>query len=140
MSNVVPFNFGDISVRVVMQGGDPWWVAADVAQALEYPAASQMTRNLDDEEKGMHILHTLGGDQQMQVINESGLYSAILKSRKASARQFKKWVTGEVLPSIRKTGTFGAPAVNLADASSLRGLLLGYTEQANAARDLHSKV
>jgi anti-repressor protein len=112
-----------------MQDGEPWWVANDVAQALEYRGAETMTRNLDDEEKGAHILCTLGGDQKVTIINESGLYSAVLKSRKESAKRFKKWVTGEVLPSIRKTGTFGAPAVNLADASSLRGLLLGYTEQ-----------
>ncbi|BFT64672.1 BRO family protein [Pseudomonas moorei] len=131
MSNVVPFNFGDISVRVVMQGGDPWWVSSDVAQALEYSLPSAMTRHLDDEEKGMSTIHTLGGDQKMQVINESGLYSAIFKSRKESARRFKKWVTGEVLPTIRKTGSFGSvpTPVNLSDASALRGLLLGYTEQ-----------
>jgi len=83
-----------------------------------------MTRNLDDEEKGTHILCTLGGDQKVTIINESGLYSAVLKSRKPSAKRFKKWVTGEVLPSIRKTGTFGAPGVNLSDAPALRSLLL----------------
>jgi prophage antirepressor-like protein len=114
-----------------MQDGEPWWVASDVAQALEYRDASNMVRNLDEEDKGTHNLSTIRGDTPFQVINESGLYSAILKSRKQSAKRFKKWVTGEVLPTIRKTGNFGSvPApVNLSDASALRGLLLGYTEQ-----------
>jgi prophage antirepressor-like protein len=107
-----------------MQGGEPWWVAADVAQALEYSEAAAVTRHLDADEKGLSIVQTLGGDQNLQIINESGLYSAVLKSRKPSAKRFKKWVTGEVLPSIRKTGTFGAPGVNLSDASSFRSLLL----------------
>lgn len=135
MSNVVPFNFGDISVRVVMQGGEPWWVANDVAQALEYRMASDMTRHLDDEEADTHNLRIrsesgVEQERSFKIINESGLYSAILKSRKPSAKRFKKWVTGEVLPTIRKTGSFGSVApVNLSDASALRGLLLGYTEQ-----------
>jgi anti-repressor protein len=123
-----------------MQDGEPWWVASDVCGALEIGNSRMALSRLDDDEKGVTTADTLGGKQELSVVNESGLYSLILKSRKQSAKRFKKWVTGEVLPSIRKTGTFGAPAVNLADASSLRGLLLGYTEQANAARDLYSKV
>lgn len=133
MSNVVPFNFGDVAVRVVMQGGEPWWVASDVAQALEYRDSFNMVRHLDDEEKGTRIVSTLGGDQQVQVINESGLYSAILKSRKQSAKRFKKWVTGEVLPTIRKTGSFGtAPqfAVPTSFAAALR--LAGELEEQRA--------
>ena len=137
MSNVVPFSFEDISVRVVMQSGEPWWVAGDVAKALEYRDAEKMTRNLDDDEKAAtQIVGISSGNgveqaREVAIVNESGLYSAVLKSRKPSAKRFKKWVTGEVLPTIRKTGGYGsAPApVNLSDASALRGLLLGYTEQ-----------
>ncbi len=84
----------------------PWFVAADVSCALEYRIAGDMTRNLDDDEKGTQIVRTPGGDQEMLVINESGLYSAILRSRKAEAKRFKKWITAEVLPAIRRTGQY----------------------------------
>ncbi|WP_244160667.1 BRO-N domain-containing protein [Phytopseudomonas punonensis] len=84
----------------------PWFVAADVAASLDYGVPSAMTRHLDDDEKGVSTVHTLGGAQEMLVINESGLYSAILRSRKAEAKRFKKWVTAEVLPAIRKHGRY----------------------------------
>ncbi|WP_195197890.1 BRO family protein, partial [Acinetobacter baumannii] len=79
------------------------------ASALDYRMASDMTRFLDDDEKGTHNLRTPSGSQDLTIINESGLYSAILKSRKPEAKKFKKWVTSEVLPSIRKTGKYEAP-------------------------------
>jgi hypothetical protein len=71
--------------------------------------ASDMTRSLDDDEKGTQIVRTPSGDQEMLVINESGLYSAILRSRKPDAKRFKRWITHEVIPSIRKTGTYAMP-------------------------------
>jgi hypothetical protein len=89
--------------------GEPWFVAADIAQSLEYRMASDMTRSLDDDEKGTQIVRTPSGDQEMLVINESGLYSAILRSRKPDAKRFKRWITHEVIPSIRKTGTYAMP-------------------------------
>jgi prophage antirepressor-like protein len=108
--NVQTFRFTDtLILRGFLRDGEPWFVAGDVAGALDYSEAKDMTRNLDDDEKGRQIVPTLGGDQEMTVINESGLYSAILKSRKPEAKAFKKWVTSEVLPSIRKTGSYTAP-------------------------------
>lgn len=104
--NVIPFNFGKQQVRTLLLDGLPWFVANDVSAALQYSEASAMTRHLDDDEKGLSIVQTLGGDQEMLVINESGLYSAILRSRKAEAKTFKKWVTAEVLPAIRKHGCY----------------------------------
>ncbi|WP_339665271.1 BRO family protein [uncultured Pseudomonas sp.] len=109
MSQPIEFAFDDKPVRVVLVDGEPWWIAADLAQALEYRIAGDMTRNLDDDEKGTQIVRTLGGVQDMLIINESGLYSAILRSRKASAKRFKKWVTAEVLPSIRRYGSYVMP-------------------------------
>lgn len=109
MSLPIEFSFDGTAVRVVLMNGEPWWVASDLSTALEYGVASAMTRHLDDDEKGVSIVHTLGGDQEMLVINESGLYSAILRSRKQSAKRFKKWVTAEVLPSIRKHGAYMMP-------------------------------
>lgn len=109
MSNIIPFSFEGCSIRLVDLEGSPWFVAADIAAALDYRMASDMTRMLDDDEKATQTVRTVGGDQELTVINESGLYSAILKSRKPEAAKFKKWVTAEVLPSIRKTGSYTAP-------------------------------
>lgn len=105
-TNIIPFNFGKQQVRTLLIDDQPWFVANDVSAALQYSEASAMTRHLDDDEKGLSIVQTLGGDQEMLVINESGLYSAILRSRKAEAKRFKKWVTAEVLPAIRKHGRY----------------------------------
>ncbi|MCZ0926480.1 Bro-N domain-containing protein [Halomonas janggokensis] len=107
---LLPFRFDSLQVRVIDREGEAWFVASDVAAALEYREAKDMTRNLDDDEKGRQIVPTPGGNQDVIVINESGLYSAVLRSRKAEAKRFKRWVTHDVLPSIRKTGGYQLPA------------------------------
>ncbi|MDR0702901.1 MAG: Bro-N domain-containing protein [Azoarcus sp.] len=99
------FNFEGHQVRTVVRDGKPWFVAADVADILEYRDAANMTRQLDDDEKGTQIMSTLGGDQKMSTITESGLYNAVLKSQKPQAKIFRKWITGEVIPSIHRTGS-----------------------------------
>ena len=104
--NIIPFKFDSKEIRVVEINNEPWFVATDIASILEYRDAHDMTRILDDDEKGTQIVRTLGGEQSVSVINESGLYSAILRSRKPEAKIFKKWVTSEVLPSIRKNGGY----------------------------------
>lgn len=104
-----PFDFNGQAVRVIDIDGEPWFVAADVAVILGYREAYDLTRGLDEDEKGPQIVRTPGGDQSMTCISESGLYSAILRSRVEGAKAFKKWVTGTVLPAIRKTGSYGAP-------------------------------
>jgi len=119
-ANVIPFDFGNRQVRAMLIDDQPWFVAADVSDALEYRDAANMARNLDGDEKGTQIVSTLGGDQEMLLINESGLYSAILRSRKAEAKRFKKWVTAEVLPAIRKHGRYE-------DAGDRMSTLLGQT-------------
>ena len=105
-AQVIPFDFESNEVRTLLIDDQPWFVAADVAAALNYRMASDMTGNLDDDEKGTQNVRTPYGDQEMNVINESGLYSAILRSRKPEAKRFKKWVTSEVLPAIRKHGRY----------------------------------
>ncbi|MFQ6346049.1 BRO family protein [Pseudomonas sp. R11F] len=132
VSNVIPFNFGKQQVRTLLIDDQPWFVANDVSAALQYSEASAMTRHLDDDEKGLSIVQTLGGDQEMLVINESGLYSAILRSRKAEAKRFKKWVTAEVLPAIRKQGSYQDSSnkmkalmddlVDMTETNALKGL------------------
>ena len=121
MSDIIqPFDFHGHGVRVITaEDGEPRWVAADVAGVLGYSATAAMTRSLDDDEKGVQILHTPGGDQEMTVVTESGLYAAIIKSRVPAAAEFRRWVTREVLPSIRKTGSYGAPVVDAASLSRM---------------------
>lgn len=105
-TNLTTFNFNENQVRTLLINDEPWFVASDVAQALDYRTAYDLIRILDEFEKGTHIVRTLGGEQDMSVINESGLFSAILRSRKPEAKAFKKWVTSEVLPMLRKTGSY----------------------------------
>lgn len=93
----------------VNEDGSPWFVAVDVCRALEIRDTSNAVARLDDDEKGTQIIRTLGGEQEFLVINESGLYSLILTSRKPEAKAFKRWVTHEVLPAIARQGYYVAP-------------------------------
>ena len=111
MQNLISYTFKSTQIRTTVIEGEPWFVATDVAQALEYRAANDAIRTLDDDEKGTHILRTLGGNQELTIINESGLYSLILRSRKPEAKAFKKFVTAEVLPAIRRQGYYAAPSL-----------------------------
>lgn len=107
--NVVPFRFEDYEVRTITRDGEPWFVARDVCDILELENITWALDSLDDDERGLEILKTSGGNQSMKVISESGLYNLIFKSRKKEARRFRKWVTSEVLPTIRKTGSYSLP-------------------------------
>lgn len=108
------FNFGDSAVRTLDRDGEIWFVAADVCAAIGHTNPSVVVRRLDDDEKGVSILRTLGADPnkslgvELNIINESGLYKLILRSNKPEAKKFTKWVTAEVLPAIRKTGRYEA--------------------------------
>ena len=107
MADITPFNFGAHAVRVITRNNQPWFVANDVCQALGYTNPRKaVADHLDDDEKGVTSSDTLGGKQQLTIISESGLYALILRSRKPEARKFAKWVTSEVLPTIRKTGSY----------------------------------
>ena len=108
--NLTTFNFNQLSVRTVTdEQGNPWFVAADVCAVLEIRNNRDAISRLDDDEKDVVSTDTLGGKQEVTIVNESGLYSLIMKSRKPEAKAFKKWVTAEVLPSIRKTGSYSVP-------------------------------
>jgi prophage antirepressor-like protein len=95
------------SFRTMMIDGEPWFVLSDVCRALDISNTGNAAARLDDDEKGIRTVDTPSGPQRMVIINESALYSLILTSRKEGAKRFKKWVTSEVLPSIRKTGGYG---------------------------------
>ena len=115
MSNLSVFNFNKNEVRtIVNDDGEIWFVASDVATVLGYRNAPDMVRNLDNDEVSTTqiVRSSSGGNPNITIINESGLYSATLKSRKPEAKQFKKWVTSDVLPSIRKNGGYIAGQEN----------------------------
>ena len=100
--------------------GEPWFVAADVCRALELERTNRALSRLDDDEKGTHSVSTPGGRQMMSIVSESGLYALVLSSRKPEAKALKRWITHEVIPSIRKTGGYIAGQETIIPTSSLR--------------------
>lgn len=100
------FNYGGNEVRTIVKGEEVWFVAKDVCDVLEISNSRDALNRLDNDEKAMSVLPTQFGNKEMNLVNESGLYSLILTSRKSEAKQFKRWVTHEVLPTIRKHGAY----------------------------------
>lgn len=99
-------------VRTLMRDGEPWAVGKDVAEALGYKNPQEAVRmHVDPEDKGVSKTLTPRGEQDITIINESGLYSLILSSKLPKAKEFKRWITSEVLPALRKTGHYGTPKV-----------------------------
>lgn len=106
-NNIVAFKYEEQQVRTIEKNGEPWFVGKDVAEILGYSDTAQAVRkHIDNEDKGVVEMTTPGGKQPVTIINESGLYSLILSSKLPTAKEFKHWVTSEVLPSIRKTGEY----------------------------------
>lgn len=128
-NNVLDFQFEGHDVRAIAINGEPWFVGKDVAEALGYgkgkSITNAVTNHVDDEDKGVTKIMTPGGRQKMVIINESGLYSLILSSKLDSAKKFKKWITSEVLPSIRKNGGYIYGQENMSEDELLsRALIL----------------
>lgn len=129
MNEMIPFTYEDTPVRVLTINEAPWWVAADVATPLALANIRSSLALLDDDEKGVHTVDTPSGAQQMVIISEAGLYSLILRSRKPEAKAFKRWVTHEVLPAIRKTGNYSTqPAPQLTGKELLAAAVLEAAE------------
>ena len=107
MSTVIPFQFNTASeIRTVLINDDVWFIASDIARVLDFRDAEKLTRMLDDDEADTHIVGTRSENgieqkREVTIINESGLYHALIKSRKPEAKPFRKWVTGEVLPTTK---------------------------------------
>jgi len=132
--SLIPYNFDGQPVRTITRDGEPWFVLADVCRVLEISNPSQAATRLDDDEKYTLTQNEgIAGPQvqSLTVISEPGLYRLLMRSDKPQAKPFQKWVNAEVLPSIRKTGRYGAadPMVALSDPATMRALLLGYTEK-----------
>lgn len=107
MNEVQLFNFENHEVRSLLLNNEPWFVGKDVAEVLGYERADNAIRNhIDKEDKLMHQISASGQNRNMTIINESGLYGLVLSSKLPSAKKFKRWVTSEVLPALRKTGQY----------------------------------
>ena len=125
MSNVVPFTYQSNEIRTFKRrDGSIWFIAKDVCNVLSIVWKGSGTLGpLDDDEKGTHSVRTPGGKQLLSTINESGLYTLILRSNKPDARPFRRWVTGEVLPAIRKTGQYVQPGLTSAQQRKIQKLV-----------------
>ncbi len=107
MSNIIPFNYESQRIRLIQdEQGEPWWIAKDVCDILELTNVAMSVKGLDDDEKGVSKVYTPGGEQELLTVNEPGLYTLIIRSNKPDAKKFKRWITHEVLPSIRKNGRY----------------------------------
>ncbi|ETJ00877.1 MAG: Phage antirepressor protein [Actinomyces urogenitalis DORA_12] len=110
MSEVIPFDYEGTNFRALQDSaGEPWFVANDVCEALGLSNPRSSLALLDEDEKGVHSMDTPGGTQNLAIVSEAGLYSLILRSRKPEAKAFKRWVTHEVLPAIRRHGVYATP-------------------------------
>jgi len=143
MNDIQIFNSDFGQVRTITRNGEPWFVAADVCAALEIVNSRDAMTRLDSDEKGVVSTDTLGGKQEVSIVNESGLYALVLGSRKPEAKAFKRWITHEVIPTIRKTGGYVAndelfvktylPNADEATAALFRSTL-------EAVRNLNAKI
>lgn len=107
MQNLQKFNYKNKNVRLIKKDGEPWWILKDVCSILDISHIKDTARRLDPDEVGQtEVIDRMGRKQKMWCVNESGLYNVILRSDKPEAKPFRKWVTSEVLPTIRKTGGY----------------------------------
>ena len=139
MNNLQIFSneeFGQIRTMVI--DGEPWFVGKDVAEALGYERPTDTVRKrVDDEDRGISKMETPSGKQEMTIINESGIYTLVLGSKLESAKRFKRWVTSEVLPTIRKTGGYSKP---MTGAEQIRLLAKGATELYEQVDKVETKI
>ena len=112
MNELTIFNFENQQVRTIIQDSEPWFVAKDVCDVLGHTNSRVATERLDEDEKGVSKVYTPGGGQEMTIINESGLYALVLTSNIPKAKAFKRWITHEVIPQIRKSGVYVSPQVD----------------------------
>jgi prophage antirepressor-like protein len=146
MNAITPFQFDTTPVRAIERDGQAWFIAADVCTALGIANYRDAISRLDVDERASVQVDTPGGAQSVAAINEAGLYTLTLRSRDAMtpgapAHRFRKWVTGEVLPALRKSGAYGGgAAAALNDPAALRGLLLGYSERVLELEDRNTAL
>lgn len=129
MNDLQIFIYSGAQLRTIQQPDGLWWVLRDVCEVLGLSTPARVAERLDDDEKGVSLIHTPGGKQEMTIINEPGLYSVILRSDKPEAKAFKRWVVHEVLPSIRKTGSYGMNTEALQELAEINRQLEQYRQR-----------
>ena len=144
MSNIRIFNYNSVEVRTIQKDGEPWFVLRDVCNVLGLGTPARVAERLDtDEVSQTHITDSMGRQQGMTIINESGLYNVILRSDKPEAKPFRKWVTSEVLPTIRRHGMYATPDTvekMLADPDTTIKLLETIKQERSARMALEAKA
>ncbi|QGJ87591.1 antirepressor [Gordonia phage Faith5x5] len=122
---VVPFTYGDTAVRAILVDGEPWFVLADLCKVLGMARRpGQIAERLDEGVRQTYTLPTAGGAQQMTIVSEAGMYEVVIRSDKPDAVAFRRWITGTVLPEIRKTGSFGLAPELTEDEIVMRALTI----------------
>lgn len=124
MNELKRFTYNGAQLRTIQRPDGVWWVLRDVCEVLGIANSKNVAARLDADEKGVHLMDTPGGTQKMTIVNEPGLYAVILRSDKPEAKDFKRWVTHEVLPAIRRTGGYIAGADSMTDAEIMAKALL----------------
>jgi prophage antirepressor-like protein len=133
------FNFEGQELRTILTDGEPEFCAKDVCEMIDVD--SSQTRRLDDDEKGLCLIQTHGGTQELLFVTEPGLYSLILGSRKPEAKVFKRWITHEVIPSIRKTGSYAPQQMSQAEIlAGLAQVTVEIERKANTALEVANKA
>ena len=144
MSNIRIFNYNSVEVRTIQKDGEPWFVLRDVCNVLGLGTPARVAERLDpDEVSQTHITDSMGRQQETTIINESGLYNVILRSDKPEAKPFRKWVTSEVLPTIRRHGMYATPDTvekMLADPDTTIKLLETIKQERAARMALEAKA
>jgi prophage antirepressor-like protein len=130
------FSFQDKQVRVVLRDGEPWFVARDVCEVLDHSDTSTAIRRLDDDEKLTQTMFVSGQNREVWLVNEPGLYSLILTSRKPEAKAFKRWITHEVIPAIRKTGAYAIDQNKVVPLSERQALIQSLKLTAELAEEM----
>lgn len=138
--NTQLFNFNDTEISVIIdENNNPLFIAKEICSILEISNSRQAIQNLDDDEKLTSVLHTSGQNRQVNVITESGLYSLVIRSNKPEAKKFKKWVTSEVLPSIRKHGAY-LTDTKIEEVLTNPDLLIGLATQLKQEREEKARL
>jgi anti-repressor protein len=139
VNEIIPFQYQDREVRTVTVDGEPWFVAADVCAILDIANVGNALNRLDgDDIRQADVIDTIGRRQSTKVISEAGLYELVIRSDKPEAKPFRRWVTSEVLPAIRRTGSYGVPAQRV--EVSPRELALMVIAEADRADAAEAKV
>lgn len=129
MNDLQIFIYSGAQLRTIQQPDGLWWVLRDVCQVLGIANHKNVSARLDEDEKGVYRMDTPGGIQEVTIINEPGLYSVILRSDKPEAKAFKRWVVHEVLPSIRKNGSYGMNTEALQELAEINRQLEQYRQR-----------